>query len=103
METDAQMKRMANLVLGACGVPAILLNPDASAASVREGLRLLEQATIEPIARQIQSEVSEKLNAADLLVGDISRPNLRDQAQAISALVVAGVTLEEARKIARLG
>ena len=48
-------------VLAACGVPASLLDPKAPGTTLREGWRQMYAGTIQPMARTIEAELSEKL------------------------------------------
>ena len=82
-------------VLAACGAsPALWDNSDGT--SKREALRQWHLGTVQPLARQLEAELSEKLETAVRLRFDLYNVDLAGRAQAFQKLVAGGVAVNEA-------
>ena len=82
-------------VLAACGTPPSLF-VDSDGTSQREALRRWHLGTVLPLARQLEAELSEKLETAVRLRFDLYNVDLAGRAQAFQKLVAGGVAVNEA-------
>ena len=89
-------------VLNACGVPAALSAADATAAALRDAWRLFLFRSVMPVARMVQEELRQKLDAPGLSL-DFSETRAADvgqRARAFASLVKGGMKTEDARRVA---
>ena len=82
-------------VLGACGASPALFD-DSDGTSKREALRQFFLLTVKPLARLIETELSEKLDTRVHLAFDLYNVDLAGRAQAFQKLVAGGVAVNEA-------
>ena len=88
---DAAFGRM----LAACGCsPALFDNSDGT--SKREALRQFHLGTVQPLARVLERELSDKLAAPVRLRFDLYNIDLAGRAQAFQKLIAGGVAVGEA-------
>ena len=91
-----ELRRDAFLaVLAACGTPPDLFAP-ADGTAQREALRRWHMGTVMPLARLLEAELSEKLDAPIRLRFDGYPLDLAGRAQAFQKLVAGGVPVTEA-------
>ena len=89
-------------VLAACGIP-ISLFVDSAAGAAREGYRRLLHSTIVPIARIVESELSDKLGTSIKLSFDrLASADISGRARAFQSLVKGGMDLTKAAALAGL-
>ena len=88
-------------VLAACGTPPSLFT-DADGTSQREALRRWHQGTVLPLARILETELSEKLEVPVKLRFDNYALDLQGRAVSFKNLVAAGVGVNEALMTAGL-
>ena len=88
---DAAFGRM----LAACGCSPALFD-DSDGTSKREALRQWHLGTVLPLARLLETELSEKLDAPIKLGFDLYNVDLAGRAQAFQKLVAGGVGVNEA-------
>ena len=88
---DAAFARM----LAACGCSPALFD-DSDGTSKREALRQWHLGTVKPLARLLETELSEKLDAPIKLGFDLYNVDLAGRAQAFQKLVAGGVAVNEA-------
>ena len=89
-------------VLNACGVPAALCATDATAAALRDAWRLFLFGSVMPIARMVQDELRDKLDAPDLAL-DFSETRAADvgqRARAFQSLTKGGMETDDAARVA---
>ena len=100
--TDAQIelrKAAAASIYEACGVPAALVDP-ASAASNREAFRQFVFASVLPLARLIEGELSEKLDSKiTFSFKRLMASDVQGRARSVKSLVDAGSSLENALQL----
>lgn len=91
-------------VAGACGVPAVLLDPRSEGTSQREALRRFAHTALEPLGRIVAAELAEKLDAPNLRLNfeAIRAGDLAGRARAVGILVKAGWSKKQAAMIAGL-
>lgn len=82
-------------VLAACGCSPALFD-DSDGTSKREALRQWHLGTVQPLARLLEHELSEKLEADVRLRFDLYNVDLAGRAQAFQKLVAGGVAVNEA-------
>ena len=82
-------------VLAACGCSPALFD-DSDGTSKREALRQWHLGTVKPLARLLETELSEKLDAPIKLGFDLYNVDLAGRAQAFQKLVAGGVGVNEA-------
>ena len=82
-------------VLAACGCSPALFD-DSDGTSKREALRQWHLGTVQPLARLLETELSEKLDAPIKLRFDLYNIDLAGRAQAFQKLVAGGVSVTEA-------
>lgn len=90
-----------NAVLAACGTPPSLF-VDSDGTSQREAVRRWHQNTVLPMARILEWELREKLEADISLRFDPYPLDVQGRATAMAKAVSAGVDLAEARRLAGL-
>ena len=89
-------------VLNACGVPSALCATDATAAALRDAWRLFLFGSVMPVARLVETELREKLDAPGLTL-DLSETRASDvgqRARAYAALVKGGMKTADAKRVA---
>lgn len=89
-------------VMNACGVPSSLAAADVTASALRDAWRLFLFGSVMPVARMVQEELRQKLDAPGLSL-DFSETRAADvgqRARAFAALVKGGMTKEDARRVA---
>ena len=82
-------------VLAACGCSPALFD-DSDGTSKREALRQWHLGTVQPLARQLEVELSDKLAAPVRLRFDLYNVDLAGRAQAFQKLVAGGVAVNQA-------
>ena len=82
-------------VLASCGCSPALFD-DSDGTSKREALRQWHLGVVQPLARQLEVELSVKLGAAVRLQFDLYNVDLAGRAQAFQKLVAGGVGVTEA-------
>ena len=104
-EGHLTLRREAALeLIEAAGVPAVLADPRAEAQGQREGFRRFVHATIEPMARIVEAEMTAKaglpcaLNFASLFAADLA-----GRGRALKQMVESGVALADALDTVGLG
>ena len=88
---DAAYGRM----LAACGCSPALFD-DSDGTSKREALRQWHLGTVRPLARQLEAELSAKLETRVRLNFDLYNVDLAGRAQAFQKLVAGGVAVNDA-------
>ena len=88
---DSAFARM----LAACGASPALFD-DSDGTSKREALRQFHLGTVRPLARQLERELSAKLETEVRLQFDLYNVDLAGRAQAFQKLVSGGVAVNEA-------
>ena len=91
-------------VAQACGVPAALIDPSADGTAQRAGWGRWIDGQVEPVARIVAAELTEKLEAPIRLdVGRLARADhLLSRARAAAQLVAAGAGIGDALEAAGL-
>ena len=90
------MVESARSVAGACGVPWPLLS-GAEGAAERESYRRFLHSSVEPVARVVEQELSEKLEVEVRLdMGALRAGDMAGRARAFGSLVKAGMPMAEA-------
>ena len=82
-------------VLAACGCSPALFD-DSDGTSKREALRQWHLGVVQPLARQLETELSDKLADTVRLTFDLYNVDLAGRAQAFQKLVAGGVGVNEA-------
>ena len=82
-------------VLASCGCSPALFD-DSDGTSKREALRQFYIGVVRPLARQLEVELSDKLDAPVRLSFDHYNVDLAGRAQAFQKLVAGGVAVDEA-------
>ena len=104
MPTEAMVK-LANdsfaRVLAACGCSPALFD-DSDGTSKRESLRQWHLGVVQPLARQLDVELSDKLETPVRLRFDLYNVDLAGRAQAFQKLVAGGVAVNEALSLSGL-
>ncbi len=83
-------------VLAATGTPPALFTGDADGTAQREALRRWHMSTVIPLARQVEAELTAKLDVPVALKFDGYPLDLAGRAQAFQKLVAGGVAVNEA-------
>ena len=102
--TLAELRGAAGVaVLAACGVPPALASAQSEGTSQRESWRRFG-ITMQSVARCVAEELSYKLNSPGLRLSfdRLFASDLAGRARAVSSLVKAGMSLEEASALAGL-
>jgi len=95
--------RLCPDVLAAMGVPPGLATADGDGTGQRESYRRFVIASIEPMARIIETELSDKLETRiTLSFGALAAADIASRTRSLKQLVEAGLTPEEARGIVRI-
>ena len=99
-----EVARQATLeVLGACGIPPSLLSSDSGDSGQREGFRRFLHTTLQPLARIVQAELSEKLDGdVKLDLSATFASDLSGRSRAFASMVNGGMSLEKAAGLAGL-
>ena len=82
-------------VLASCGCSPTLFD-DSDGTAKREGLRQFHLGTVQPLARVLERELSEKFDVPVRLRFDLYNVDLAGRAQAFQKLVAGGVAVNEA-------
>lgn len=88
-------------VLAACGCSPALFR-DSDGTDKRESLRQFHLGTVQPLARILENELSEKFGVPVRLRFDLYNVDLAGRAQAFQKLVAGGVTVTEALAVSGL-
>ena len=88
-------------VLAACGCSPALFD-DSDGTSKREALRQFHLGVVQPLARQLDVELSDKLETPVRLRFDLYNVDLAGRAQAFQKLVAGGVAVNEALSLSGL-
>ena len=104
-EGHLTLRREAALeLIEAAGVPAVLADPRAQAQGQREGFRRFVHATIEPMARIVEAELTAKTGlACDLNFASLFAADLAGRGRALKQMVESGVALADALDTVGLG
>ena len=87
----------------ACGVPPALVRPGADGTASREAWRQFLHATVAPVARLIEAELSDKLDSSITLNFDtLYASDLSGRARAFASLVNGGLSADKAATLAGL-
>ena len=99
-----EVARQATLeVLGACGIPPSLFLSSADGTAQRESFRRFLHTTLQPLARIVQAELSEKLEGEVTLNLDATfASDLSGRSRAFASMVTGGMSLEKAAGLAGL-
>ena len=90
-------------VLGACGVPPSLFAASGDGTAQRESFRRLLHSTVQPLAKIVSEELSNKLDGAITLSFDsIFAADLSGRARAFQSLVNGGMSVEKSASLAGL-
>ena len=90
-------------VLSCCGIPPALFDPDAPGTAQRESLRRFLHLVLEPLALDIASELTQKLEVpVSLSLDRIMASDLSGRARAFGSMVKAGMDVERAAALAGL-
>ncbi|MYI05745.1 MAG: phage portal protein [Gemmatimonadetes bacterium] len=91
-------------VLAACGVPPSLVQPNSDGTAQRESYRRWLFGTVAPIARCVERELRDKLDAPTLRLSfdELFAADLTGRARAVHSLTQSGVPLNIALAVARL-
>ena len=101
LETIRQ--NVSNDILAAGGVPADMYSSDGKATGSRESLRQYLHSTLQPIADQISTEVSEKLQpAAKFDFEKLMASDVQGRARAFQSMVQSGMDLGQAAALSGL-
>ena len=93
----------AQQILGACGVPASLVQANADGTAQREAFRRFVGLTIEPLARLVEAELGLKLSApVKLGFTRLHSSDLAGRARAFQSMVVAGMPAPAAATLSGL-
>ena len=95
---DAAFARM----LAACGCPPSLFAADADGTAQREGLRRWHMSTVLPLARMLERELSQRLEADVRLKFDNYPTDLAGRAASFQKLVASGMDMAKAASISGL-
>ena len=88
-------------VLAACGCSPALFD-DSDGTSKREALRQFHLGVVQPLARQLDVELSDKPETPVRLRFDLYNVDLAGRAQAFQKLVAGGVAVNEALSLSGL-
>ena len=90
-------------VHAACGIPPGLFSVQLDGTAQREGYRRLLHATVVPMARFVQAELTSKLDVdVSLGFGGLFAADLSGRARAFQSLVLAGMDPGKAANLAGL-
>ena len=96
-------ERAALEIYGACGIPPALFGARSDGTGLRESYRILLHTTLAPLARIVESQLSEKLGGAVKLSLDaIGAADLSGRARAFQSLVNGGMSVEKSAALAGL-
>lgn len=92
-DTLAQIRRDTfDSVLAACGTPPSLFSPTAAGTAAREAMRRYHLGTVLPLAKILQHELRDKLDAPELSINfDTYALDMVSRATVVDKLVRAGV------------
>ena len=97
----ALQKQTFASVLAACGCSPALFD-DSDGTSKREALRQFFIGTVQPLARLLEAELSEKLEGQVKLAFDLYNVDLAGRAQAFQKLVAGGMDAAKAAALSGL-
>ena len=101
----AALRTEASLaILGACGVPVSLIAGSSQSAALRESFRIFLHASVAPIARIVEAEFRDKLDAPDLTLSHdrLFASDLSGRARAMQSMVNGGLSVKKAARLAGL-
>lgn len=87
-------------LLTGCGIPPALMTENGNAGAMREAYRLFVLQTVQPLARQIMPELSDKLGLTGLSTAEMMSADVAGRARAVGILTGAGVSLDKALSMA---
>ena len=94
---------VAHSILQACGIPLSLVSERGDGAARREAWRQFLHASVSPVARTVEAELSEKLETPVSLNFDrLFASDIASKARAAASLAKAGVEIDEALRMAGL-
>ena len=95
-------KQVSSEIFAACGCPPELFS-SAEGSAAREALRRFLHTTILPFAAQVEVELAQKLDRQVRLTFDrLMASDLSGRARAFQSMVKAGMTIDEAARLAGL-
>ena len=99
-----EVARQATLeVLSACGCPPSLFLASSDGTAQRESFRRFLHTTLQPLAKQVEAELSEKLDGdVKLDLSATFASDLSGRSRAFTSLVTGGMSLEKAAGLAGL-
>ena len=90
-------------VLAACGVSPALMASGASAGGMRESWRQLRYATLSPLGKMVEAELTRKLETEITLGWDaLAASDVTGRARAYASLVAASMPAAETRRLTGL-
>ena len=95
--------QVSETILAACGVPVALLGR-SDGTLLRESLRQLVHGTIEPAGRIVAEEIGDKIEEPDLRFDftALRAADVTGRARAMASMVSAGLSVDDAGRIAGL-
>ena len=96
-------KATTSQVYAACGVSPALFDSSASAGGMRESWRQLRYATLNPLGKMVEAELSRKLETEIMLGWDaLAASDVTGRARAYASLIAASMPAAEARRLTGL-
>ena len=91
-------------ILGASGVPIALVAGSAQASALRESFRIFLHSSVAPVARGVEAELRDKLDAPDLSLSfdKLFASDLSGRARAFQSMVKGGLSVRKAATLAGL-
>ena len=104
-EVLASLRSEAALaILGAAGVPISLVAGSAQASALRESFRIFLHSSVAPVARAVEAELRDKLDAPGLILSHdrLFASDLSGRARAFQSMVGGGLPVRKAAALAGL-
>ena len=91
-------------ILGAAGVPISLVAGSAQASALRESFRIFLHSSVAPVARVVEAELRDKLDAPGLVLSHdrLFASDLSGRARAFQSMVGGGLSVGKAAALAGL-
>ena len=103
--TLAALRTEASLaVISACGVPVSLIAGSSQSAALRESFRIFLHSSVSPVARIVEAEFRDKLDAPDLTLSfdALFASDLSGRARSFQSMVGGGLSVKKAARLAGL-
>ena len=103
--TLAALRTEASLaVISACGVPISLVAGSSQSSALRESFRIFLHSSVAPIARIVEAEFRDKLDAPDLTLSfdALFASDLSGRARAFQSMIGGGLSVKKAARLAGL-